>query len=61
MPSGSFTFGHVRQLDAVAWRWLVNVPQATPIASGINDYVLVDVDDTIKEVHGYQKQGKASR
>ena len=20
----SFTFGHVRQLDAVAWRWLVN-------------------------------------
>jgi len=53
----AFTFGHVRQLDAVAWRWLVNVAQASPIVAGINDYALVDIDDTIKEVHGYQKQG----
>jgi hypothetical protein len=53
----AFTFGHVRQLDAVAWRWLVNVAQAAPIVTGINDYALVDIDDTIKEVHGYQKQG----
>jgi hypothetical protein len=53
----AFTFGHVRQLDAVAWRWLVNVAQAAPIVAGINDYALVDIDDTIKEVHGYQKQG----
>ena len=53
----AFTFGHVRQLDAVAWRWLANVAQAAPIATGINDYALVDIDDTIKEVHGYQKQG----
>jgi hypothetical protein len=52
-----FTFGHVRQLDAVAWRWLVNVGQKTPIVAGINDYALIDIDDTIKEVHGYQKQG----
>ena len=28
-----------------------------PIASGIDDYALVDIDDTIKEVHGYRKQG----
>jgi len=53
----AFTFGHVRQLDAVAWRWLVNVAQVAPIVAGINDYALVDIDDTIKEVHGYQKQG----
>lgn len=53
----SFTFGHVRQLDAVAWRWLVNVAAITPIVTGIDDYALVDIDDTIKEVHGYQKQG----
>ncbi|MDH6237490.1 IS1380 family transposase [Cryobacterium sp. CG_9.6] len=53
----SFTFGHVRQLDAVAWRWLVNVAAHTPIVAGIDDYALVDIDDTIKEVHGYQKQG----
>ena len=58
---GSFlravTFGHVRQLDAVAWRWLVNVATVAPIAAGIDECALVDIDDTIKEVHGYQKQG----
>jgi hypothetical protein len=53
----AFTFGHVRQLDAVAWRWLVNVAKRAPIVVGIDDYALVDIDDTIKEVHGYQKQG----
>ena len=53
----AFTFGHVRQLDAVAWRWLVNVAQIAPIVTGIDEYALVDIDDTIKEVHGYQKQG----
>lgn len=53
----AFTFGHVRQLDAVAWRWLVTVAKKAPIVAGIDDYALVDIDDTIKEVHGYQKQG----
>jgi hypothetical protein len=46
----SFTFGHVRQLDAVARRWLVNVAQVAPIVTGIDEYALVDIDDTIKEV-----------
>ena len=53
----AFTFGHVRQLDALAARWLVNLAAVAPIACGIEDYALVDIDDTIKEVHGYQKQG----
>ena len=53
----AFAFGHVRQLDAVACRWLVNVAAVAPIAAGIDEYALVDIDDTIKEVHGYQKQG----
>ena len=53
----AFTFGHVRQLDAVARRWLINVAKTAPIVAGIDDYALVDIDDTIKEVHGYQKQG----
>jgi hypothetical protein len=57
----SFTFGHVRQLDAVASRFLVNLAENTelfgsPEATGT---VLVDLDDTIVEVHGYQKQGAA--
>ena len=53
----AFTFGHVRQLDAAAWRWLVNLADVAPILASIDDYALVDIDDTIKEVHGYQKQG----
>lgn len=55
----AFTFGHVRQLDAVASRFLVNLAQKVPLfgtPSG-EDFVFVDVDDTIVEVHGYQKQG----
>lgn len=54
----SFTFGHVRQLDAVASRFLRNLAAQTPlIGSGAGEYTLVDVDDTIIEVHGYKKQG----
>ncbi len=53
----AFTVGRVRQFDAVAWRWLVNAATVAPIAAGVNEYALVDIDDTIKEVHGYQTQG----
>ncbi|MET4781348.1 hypothetical protein ABIB56_001343 [Glaciihabitans sp. UYNi722] len=54
----SFTFGHVRQLDAVASRFLVNLAQHAPIVpSAAGGMVFVDVDDTIIEVHGHQKQG----
>lgn len=53
----SFTFGHVRQLDAVASRVLAGLAARTPIVAGIDEVALVDVDDTIVEVHGYAKQG----
>ena len=54
----SFTFGHVRQLDAVAARFLTALVAHTPVLPGLDDgHVLVDVDDTIIEVHGYAKQG----
>ena len=58
-----FTFGHVRQLDAVASRFLAALvdrsrllgdPQQRPAIPG---YALLDVDDTIIEVHGHKKQG----
>jgi Transposase DDE domain group 1 len=52
-----FTFGHVRQLDAVAARVLGNLAGSTPLLDGIEADVLVDVDDTIIEVHGHAKQG----
>ncbi|WP_136710122.1 IS1380 family transposase [Agromyces sp. H66] len=55
----AFTFGHVRQLDAVASRFLAGLSEAAPVlGDGADDgYVFVDVDDTIIEVHGHQKQG----
>lgn len=55
----AFTFGHVRQLDAVASRFLGNLAGRAPLLGNVGkeDFVFVDVDDTIIEVHGYQKQG----
>ena len=52
-----FRFGHVRQLDAVAARLLSGLAEHTPLLTGIDGPVLVDIDDTIIEVHGYRKQG----
>jgi hypothetical protein len=56
----SFTFGHVRQLDAVASRFLTGLAAQTPLivaTPDTDDRVMVDIDDTIVEVHGYAKQG----
>ena len=52
-----FRFGHVRQLDAVAARLLAGLGEHTPVLAGIDGPVMVDIDDTIIEVHGYGKQG----
>ena len=59
----SFTFGHVRQLDAIASRFLIELAGLTPRPVTDNktnpklEYALIDVDDTVIEVHGYAKQG----
>jgi hypothetical protein len=53
----AFRFGHVRQLDAVASRFLAGLAARTPLTGGVEEYALLDVDDTIVEVHGYAKQG----
>lgn len=53
----TFTFGHVRQLDAVASRFLVNLSKAAPVLAGADQVAYLDVDDTIRETHGYAKQG----
>jgi hypothetical protein len=62
----AFTFGHVRQLDAVASRFLVGLAEQTALIGPASDpatdtsrLVLVDIDDTIIEVHGYSKQGSS--
>ena len=56
----SFTFGHVRQLDAVASRFLTGLSIQAPLvltSPGTAERVMLDIDDTIIEVHGYAKQG----
>jgi hypothetical protein len=55
----SFTFGHVRQLDAVASRFLTGLAAQTPLTASPDrgGRVMLDIDDTIIEVHGYSKQG----
>ena len=53
----AFTFGHVRQLDAVASRLLVNLTGHTPLLPGADELAYVDVDDTVRQTYGYAKQG----
>ena len=52
-----FTFGHVRQLDAVAARFVANLAAHTPLLPGADQIAYVDVDDTMRQTHGYAKQG----
>lgn len=56
----SFTHGHVRQLHAVSARFLAGLAHKAPgLLNGATDpggIAFLDLDDTIGEVHGYQKQ-----
>jgi len=47
----AFTFGHVRQLGAVAAGFLVALAGLVPLLTWL------DVDDTMRETYGYAKQG----
>lgn len=53
----TFTFGHVRQLDAVASRLLISLCRRVPLLPGAATLAYVDVDDTVKATFGYAKQG----
>jgi hypothetical protein len=52
-----FTFGHVRQLDAVAARLVARLATVTPLLPGADRLVFVDIDDTVRQTYGYAKQG----
>jgi hypothetical protein len=52
-----FTFGHVRQLDAVATCLLTALARATPILPGAAQVSFPDIDDTVRQTYGYAKQG----
>ena len=53
----TFTFGHVRQLDAVAASFLVNLTKTAPVLRDAAVVTFLDIDDTVKATHGYTKQG----
>ena len=55
----TFTFGHVKQLQSAATRFLENLGSKVALLGTAEpeDFVFLDIDDTIIEVHGYQKQG----
>jgi Transposase DDE domain group 1 len=52
-----FTFGHVRQLDAVAAGLLARLAAATPILTDADRVAFLDLDDTVRQTYGYAKQG----
>ena len=60
----TFRFGHVRQLDAIAARFLHDSGRPHPRVQRSSrgtlpagQYAFVDVDDTVIGVHGHAKQG----
>ena len=53
----AFTFGHVRQLDAVAARLLPVLARWAPLLPDADQLAYLDIDDTVRETHGYAKQG----
>ncbi|MDT0264657.1 IS1380 family transposase, partial [Jatrophihabitans sp. DSM 44399] len=42
-----FTFGHVRQLDAVASDFLTALAGHAPLLPGIGEFAFLDIDDTV--------------
>ena len=58
----SFTYGHVQQLDKVSAAVLAGLSVRVPgllAGADAEGIAFVDVDDTVREVHGYAKQGAA--
>jgi len=56
----SFTHGHVQQLDKVGAGLLAGLARRVPeVLAGSEQIAFLDVDDTLREVHGYAKQGAA--
>jgi hypothetical protein len=53
----AFRFGHVRQLDAVAARFVAAVAGQVDLLDRSAAVTYVDVDDTVRRTFGYAKQG----
>jgi hypothetical protein len=55
----TFTWGNVRQLDAVHREVTAGLASRAPLLPGGETLTFVDVDSTQERVYGYQKQGAA--
>jgi len=56
----TFTHGHVQQLDSVSGGLLAGLTARVPgLLGGGEQIAFLDVDDTVREVHGYAKQAAA--
>jgi hypothetical protein len=56
----SFTHGHVQQLDKIGAGLLTGLATRVPkLLAGSDQIAFVDVDDAVREVHGYGKPGAA--
>jgi Transposase DDE domain group 1 len=53
----AFRFGHVRQLDAVAARFVAGLAQHSPLITAAEPLAYLDLDDTVRATYGYAKQG----
>jgi hypothetical protein len=53
----SFTWGNVRQLDAVARRLLADLTARAPLLPGSEVLAFIDMDSMQKRVYGHAKQG----
>jgi hypothetical protein len=53
----AFRFGHVRQLDAVAARFVAGLAELSPIIAPGAAVTYLDIDDTVRATYGYAKQG----
>ena len=53
----SFTWGNVRQLDAVARRFLSALAAGTPLLPGAAVLAFIDMDSMQKRVYGHAKEG----
>jgi hypothetical protein len=53
----SFTWGNVRQADAVARQLLVRLAGAAPLLPGADVLAFIDMDSMQKRVYGHAKQG----
>ena len=52
-----FTWGNVRQLQAVGTRHLLALADRSPVLAGIGRQAFVDIDSLLRPVYGHAKQG----